>query len=419
MSTPTPAPPYPLRPVREDEFTAYARMIAAGFGDDIRDDRIAIERSVAELDRTIAAFDGADIVGAAAAFTRSMTVPGGRELPVAAVTAVAVASTHRRRGILTAMMRHQLHGMHQVGAESVAALWASEASIYGRFGYGLSASMGSLQAESRDLGLRPELSPLGSCGRIRVSDLETALPAMKTVFEGRRRETPGWLTRPGAWWEYRFADDERDRNGQTAIRVAVQTDDGGTPLGYAAYRLKQDWADDEARSAVNVIELAAVDSAALAAMWQFLAGIDLHPRVRWGTGPVDQPLRHMVVNARAAKLTIRDNLWIRLVDVDRALAARRYTAPVDVVLDIADDFCPWNSGRFRLAGTPEGAECARTDAEPDLALRSADLAAAYLGGTTFATLAAAGRVSEYTSGTVSAISVAFRGDREPWCPEVF
>jgi predicted acetyltransferase len=147
--------------------------------------------------------------------------------------------------------------------------------------------------------------------------------------------------------------------------------------------------------------------------------VDLVGTVRMPKASPDDPLRHLVTDGRALTGPVLDALWVRLVDVDRALAARRYPAPIDLVIEVRDEFCPWNAGRWRLAGHPAGGYCGRTDLDPDLVLGIEELSAAYLGGTSLATLQAAGRVTEVSPGAVTLAATAFGWPVTPWCPDEF
>jgi len=318
--------------------------------------------------------------------------------------------------VLTAMMRRQLIEIAEAGREPVAALWASEASIYGRFGYGLAAREATLSGHTQRMRLHPG-TDLGA-GRVRqVTAAE--LPLLVRDMRDRLREhTVGWLDRPGQWWQFQLYDAEHRRGGATAMR-AVVCEEAGEITGYAAYRIKGDWQPSGPDNEVRVHEMAATDPRAYAAIWSFLLNLDLVRRVRAAHRPVDEPLQHLVTDARAVGLALSDNMWVRTVDVGRALAARRYTRDIDVVLDVADDFCPWNAGRWRLSAGPAGAECARTSDGADLALSSTELGAAILGGTSVAVLAAAGRVRELRAGAVARVSDAFAVVRAPWCPDRF
>ncbi|WP_216215000.1 GNAT family N-acetyltransferase [Amycolatopsis aidingensis] len=396
--------PYPLRPITDGEFTAWARMIADTYGIDRTEAEIANQRAATELDRTVAAFEGEAPVGGASLYRRLLTVPGA-VLPVAGVATVGVTPTHRRRGILTAMMRRQLTDLHERGAEPVAALRPAEAPIYGRYGYGPATRGNQFRCDKSAMSFRPGVD-FGE-GSIRLLDRAEARPLIERVYEEVRTTVVGWPDRQDVHWNVRLYDEPEAREGASRFRFAVHREPDGRATGYALYR--------HAEGTVRVEELAAVSRTAYAALWRFLAGIDL---VRWieYEGALDDPLPHLLTDPRAARSWPVDRIWVRLVEVDRALAARRYAIPLDVVLEVRDEFCPWNTGRYRLRAEGDEAGCERTRAAADLELGSTELGAAYLGGTTLASLAAAGQVRELRPGALARASTAFRHGREPFYP---
>ncbi len=404
---------YELRPITEDEFPAWARAIANSNGEDLTDAQLADERAVIELDRTIGAFDDGEPVGGAAAYTRRLAVPGA-SLPVAGVTWVGVAPTHRRQGILTAMMRMQLADVHERGVEPIAALRPSEAAIYGRYGYGPASRGGQLRGEKRSMAFRPG-TDFGS-GTIRLVACDRARPQLERVYEQLWSGAVGWPDRAQRFWTSRLRDEPHNRGGGTALRCAVHVEGDGTASGYALYRVRDERdALGGASSTVQVVELATVPGPAYAALWRFLAGIDL---VRWidCEAAADEPLAHLLTEPRAVRSSEVDRLWVRLVDVGPALAGRRYATPLDVVLEVDDEFCPWNAGRFRLQASDDAVSCERTTDPADLLLSVAELGAVFLGGTTLASLEAAGLVRELRPGALTRATTAFRGDREPFYP---
>ena len=405
-----------LRPIDRTEFPAFHRMLAEVFGETVRDADRERMGTVFELERSLAVFDAGEIVATAGAYTRDLTLPGGPR-PVAGVTVVSVQPTHRRRGLLTELMRRQLTDLHQQDREPVAALWASEAGIYGRFGYGSAARMLSWHGAKDRLRVRRDV-PLGS-GRVTLVSPERARPHETAVYEALRPTTVGLLSRSDRWWDRRLADPEDQRAGATPRRHALHTEQDGTVTGFATYRTKQEWSVTEGpQGTVRVEDVMATTPGAYAALWSFLAGIDLHPRLTRYLAPLDDPLAQLLADPRALHAEVSDSLWVRVVDVGRALAARTYRVPVDVVLDVRDEFCPWNAGTWRLSGDASGATCERTSDPAELTLSATDLGAVYLGGPTLVQVAAAGRV-DGAAATVSAVGLAFSGEREPWCPEVF
>src|SRR5690348_15077034 len=402
-----------LRRVTRDELPGVTGFLFRNFNDDPEEAEVERDMKPVELDRLIVAFDGDQMAGTAAAYTRRVTVPGG-PVPAAAVTWVSVGPTHRRRGVLTAMMRHQLDDVRARGDEAIAILWASEAPIYGRFGYGLSSEATNLTVRSRDVRLTAPPAP----GRYEEVPPLDARSAVRAVFEHNRTARAGMLDRGDVWWDLRLTELDAHRKGASKLRCVVHRDPAGTPDGYALYRVKQEWNERGPNGEVQVREMLATGPAAHAAVWHYLLSLDLTRTVSVNLVDPGDPLTHMVHDARALDLASGAGLWTRLVDVPRALAGRSYLSPVDVVLEVADDFCPWNAGRYRLTGDRTGARCERTEDPADLTLTSTELGAAYLGGTTLATLGAAGRVTEHAPGALAAASHAFTADRAPWTPEI-
>ena len=405
-----------LRPIDLAELPGFYRALAETFGEDPRDDDREHFARTFEADRSIAAFDGGEVVATAGAYSLEMTLPGGPR-PVAGVTIVGVLPTHRRRGLLTEMMRRQLTELHERQLEPVAALWASEGVIYGRYGYGVAARQVGMTADRDQVRLRPG-TPAGS-GRVVLASPEQARPHEMAVYEQVRREAVGFLARSDEWWDRILRDPEHIRGDATARRHALYTEQDGSVSGFVTYRFKEEWTRARNDSEVRVIDVFAVTPQAYGALWAYVAGLDLYPRLRKDRAPLDDPIQHMLADARAFRPEVYDSLWVRLADVGRALADRAYATPVDVVLEVADDFCPWNAGRWRLSGDETGATCAPSTDPADLVLTAAELGAVHLGGPTLVGLAAAGRVEERTAGALRAASRAFAGDRQPWCPEVF
>lgn len=397
------------RPIGPDEFRAYYEACESTFGGDSRPEDVEIERGVFEFDRSLAVHDGGAIVGTAAAFGLQLSVPGG-DAPVAGVTCVSVQPTHRRRGVARSLMRRQLDEIRDRGTEAVAALWASEGSIYGRFGYGLASFGGAI-----DLDLRHAAFHAPAGGEVRAVAAADVPKLGESAYERFRAGRPGSFARNEAWWAHRLHDPEHRRSGATALRAAM-TEDGD---GYVLYAVKSDWVDGAPNGTVYVRELVAATPAAEAALWRFVLDHDLMGKLSAWNLPSDSPLLHLLADPRRARMHLRDNLWVRLVDVPAALAQRRYAVEGEVVLDVADDFCPWNAGRYKLASGPDGATCEPTTEPADIALSATELGAAYLGGTRLRVLHGAGRVDELRPGGAARADVLFAWSPLPWCPQVF
>ncbi len=405
-----------LRPVTTEEWPPFARALFDAFAEEVP---TGWEKApaVAELDRSLSLWDGDRVVATSGVYSKELTVPGA-VVPCAGVTWVTVSPTHRRRGVLTAMMRRQLEEVHEQQREPVAALWASEASIYGRFGYAPATLSGSLEGRVERLRLRPDVD-LGA-GRVDLVPAEVFQTTAAALLERDRRSVPGTMARDERWWKRALSDEPNEREGASARRFALHTEPDGTVSGYATYRVKGKWTDsNETDGTLTVTDFRADRPAAHAALWRFLLSVDLVRTVSYPKSSPDDPLRFLVTDPRAVHLRPIDALWVRLVDVDRALAARRYPTPIDLVIEVRDAFCPWNDGRWRLSGHPAGGYCGRTDADPDLVIGIEALSAAYLGGVSLGSLHAAGRVTEISPGAVTLASTAFSWPVTPWCQEEF
>jgi predicted acetyltransferase len=401
-----------FRRIVEDEFPAFLGANEAAFSDVPTDEDLERERRLARLERCIAALDGSEIVGTSGVFEMPMTVPG-EEVDVGYVTGVGVKPTHRRRGIATQLMRRQLEDAHERG-EAVSVLYASEGGIYGRFGYGLATFGLVVDMESSRSAFVRGYEPSGS---MRLVEGEAATEEVLAVHRAVRVARPGMVGLDEGRLRYSLHDHGPDRD---LPKFFVLHEGVGGVDGYAIYRVRHDWPGGIPQSELAVRDLQATTPGAWADLWRYLFDVDLTERVRSWSRPVDEPLLHLVAEPRRLRATIRDNLWLRLVDVAAALARRRYSAAGRVVIEIRDPFCPWNEGRYGLETTPEGLGAVESAAdEPDLVCTASDVGAAYLGGTSLRQLHRAGRVDERTAGALALADAMFAWDPAPWCPYVF
>ena len=397
-----------IRPPADDELRAAMTAAEIAFGTtELEDEEWERESKALPAARALAAFDAGKPVALAGAYQFDLTVPGG-QLPCAGVTWVGVMPTHRRQGILRDLMKQQLEDIHDWG-EPIAALWASEAAIYGRYGYGQAAPNARIKSDCGRFALRDD-----AAGSTRLVDAEKALELFWPVYERVRAARAGMLSRDERWWkEHRLSDPESSRRGAgKKFYAAVEVD--GRVEGYAFYRVKDEWQDGFARGQVRVLEALATGPVAERVLWRFLHEIDLTVRVEANFFDPGSPLPLMVRDPRALGVSVADGLWLRLVDVDAALKARSYRPGESVVLEVTDEVCPWNAGRYRI-----GDDAGRTQDTAGLALDVADLASAYLGAYDFHRLAGAGLVDERIDGAVEAATLLFRTDLPPYCPEVF
>lgn len=416
MDAPPPTP-FPVRVLTEEDWPAILEVDGNAFGSTFDAEVVDAERSLHEPGRTLGAFDGPTLVGLTSAFSFDLTVPGA-VVPAAGVSWVGVLPTHRRRGVLRGLMATQLYDVHERGPEAVAVLWASEPVIYGRFGYGLASRAYQMTVPRSAHVLRSD-TPSDPALRLRLVPADDWKQTAE-VYATAAKARPGMIARDERWGRRATSDFPSMREGRSALRCVVAEDDSG-PRGYARYSTKPDWSTAIPSGTVHIREVIGVDGAALAALYRYLFDLDLMGVAELWNVPIDSPLLHWLDNTRATKPVWLDGLYVRLVDVGRALAQRRYSTPVDAVLEVIDEVCPWNNRRWRLVGGPDGARCERSEDEPDLTLAVTDLGGAYLGGTALGELAAAGRVQVRTgaAAVLPAVSAAFSTSPAPWCPFVF
>lgn len=402
-----------VRPIEDEEFADYTRTIMSAFGGHPTDEDLEFQRIGFERDRSLAAFDAGAVVGCAGAISFELTLPGGTSTPVAGVTAVGMRPTHRRRGLLTALMGRQLDDVAARG-EALAVLLASESVIYGRFGYGQANT--NAHWELRTEGTRFRQRP-SQAGRFRLVDKEEASKLVPALHDRIRLRHPGAVGSNEGWWERWFVDRKEWHDGASARFYVIHESAGGEPDGYLAYRVKEgDWRHGLADNTLQIASLEAVDDETAAALLEYAIEVDLVAKVTAWSRPVDEPLRWRLADPRRMSLTdAGDHLWARLVDIPAALAARRYGTDDRLVIEVVDAFRPANDGRYFIEGGPEGAACTRTEDEPDLAMGIEDLGALYLGGVQPTVLAKAGRVAERTSGALRRADALFLSSPAPWC----
>jgi predicted acetyltransferase len=403
-----------LRNPTEAEFPRFIAPLSIAFNQEMSEAAIENDRKTIELDRFLGALDGDAVVGCGGAYSFRLTVPGG-EVGAAGITAVGVLPSHRRRGILRQMMTWLVEQARALD-EPVAILWASEAAIYQRFGYGPGTVQTTIDVARDKLRFARPVDPPG---RVRIVDLEEALRAFPPLYEVVRRSTPGAVNRTDARWRYEtLADAEWMRYGNGAKVLAVFEVEGEA-RGYVIYRTRGEWDHQGPKGVLTVLEVCALDPVIDQAIWQWIAGMDLIGTIRCWRGPAPHPLQLMVTEPRRLSATVTDGTWLRILDLPAALEARTYRQPGNLVIDVTDEYCPWNAGRWRLAvrdgGAADGvsATAEPETAAPDLVLDISDIAAVYLGAYRVSDLARAGRIRECRPGGLEAADGLFATPSAP------
>ncbi|ALV37340.1 GNAT family N-acetyltransferase [Streptomyces sp. CdTB01] len=364
--------------------------------------------SALEMDRGLLArtADG-KAVGTAASYSFELTLPGENVVPAPGVTAVGVLPSHRRQGVLSAMMRHQLSDL-RVRGDFLSVLLASEALIYRRFGYGPSTYTQRLTVPRHRAALAQPRAD-GAAGTPATGSVEVLRRAecgeiLQEVYDRYRRSQPGALSRPHRWWALRA--------GQPPIApkpryIAVHRDADGVPDGYASYSVDS--------GTLTVDETITADDAVFTALARFVLGHDLVTQVVFKHVPPGHPLRWQLADFRAGQESDHtDWLWVRLLDVPRALTARGWFTDGELVLDVDDPFLG-ERNRYLLSVRDGKADCVPTDRAPDLSLDVGDLGSVYLGGTAPSTLVRAGHVRAHRPGAAALADAFFAAERTPHC----
>jgi predicted acetyltransferase len=389
-----------LRWCTAEDWPAVARADSRAFGfhyeqQDL-DDRVATH----DMSRFLVAEDAGQIVGVTGDFPFAMTVPGGGQVDVGGVTWVSVQTSHRRRGVLTMMMAEQHRRFAELGL-AAGILTASQAGIYGRFGYGAATARRKIEVDRRTTQVRKDAP---TSGPVRLVEKDEARRLMPELHDRWRRQTPGGLSRSAAWWDLLLTDREERRGGASPLFFAMHAD------GFVSYRVEQRWNDGHPGHLVDVKDHFSATPEAHADLWRFLLSLDLVGPVRTWSCPLDDAVDFLVDDQRAVRtLALDDGLWLRLLDVERMLAARTYSADGALVLDVHDSFLDLGA-RVRVAAEGGSATVQRTDATPDLAIGVGALGATYLGTHKLSTLARAGLVDELTLGALRRADAMFATD---------
>ena len=350
------------------------------------------------LENGIVAQEGDRIVGYTAAYQQTLTVPGGHPVQVESIANVAVAPTHRRRGILRAMYTEQ-HRRTEAHGLPLTIFTASQGGIYGRFGYGPSICQQHIRFDRRFAQFH---SSTPDPGGVELTSIEEAQRIVPPIYDRWRRVQPGAQLRPEPAWEAMFADHPRFRGGGTELFALTHPD------GYVLYRYHR----RESGSALEVVELRATTPDAHAALWRALSTLELFDHIEAVIAP-DDPLPYLFSDPRLVHTTgLGDALWSRIMDVPAALTARSYDADLDIVVAVHDPFRA-AGGVFALRVREGRAECAQTTREADVELGIDVLGSVYLGAHRVRRMAAAHRIRAKDPAVLRDLDLAFRSDRDP------
>jgi predicted acetyltransferase len=398
-----------IRTIAPEELEAWVKAVESAFSFPLKQEFLELERSIARPDRYLAAIDDGRIVGGNASIPLDLTVPGGASVVTCGINGVGVQPSHTRRGISTALMRRQLDDTHERG-EALSVLHASEAAIYGRYGFGVGTRDVKLGIDTRRGAFVRGYEPSGRC---RVVDRPEAEAAFVSVL-GMVADRPGWAGPPDRFVPWQVGDIVVESKDDPPLYV-VHEDEEGTIDAAAVYRAKHEWPDGIPTVKVEVEMLVSATPEGNATIWRFLLDLDLVATLEVWKRPIDEALFRLVREPRALRMLVRDGMHLRLVDLPTALEARGYRGSGRLVLGVEDIFCPWNDGTWELEVDDGRATCRRSDAEPDLWLPVTDLASAYLGDASFTELADALRVRSDGPEALVLADALFASRPAPWC----
>lgn len=397
--------------------TGFLRASAAVPGEE----EVAVRLAHTDLARVQGVFDAGRCVATFRSFAQELTVVGGAKVRADAVTAVTVTPTHRRRGLLSRMMATDLAAAKERG-DVVASLIAAEYPIYGRYGFGPAAWATEWEIDVPRAGLDPRARVPSEAdgGRIELvdgADVRKLGPELHTRLAARQH---GVVSRDERWWQRSTGVDLPAYETWTEPFYAVYRSADGETDGLIAYRADDRWGDGkQPLNKATVVGMTAVTPAAERALWQFVCSIDWITTVRTGYRAPDDLVPLLLPDPRAARVvTYADWLWLRVLNVPRALEARTYATGAALVLDVRDP-AGLAGGRFLLEVSPSGASCVPTTRDADLSLDVGELGTLYLGDESALRLAALGRIEEHRAGAAAEADTVFRAPRRAWCPDVF
>lgn len=411
-----------VRPITDDELVPWLEAVSVGFLDRPDHQAIATEvRTHWDLIRVWGAFDGTRIAGTFRTWATRLTVPGGAQIPGSAVTGVAVLPTHRRRGVLSSMAAAEAQAARDRG-EVVALLYASEYPIYQRFGYGPATTAATWTLDARSATFHPAIAPGGSIELVATDD--AGRDAAIAVFDAWRACQAGEIWRRPIMWSTDFGAGGAFGSPWKGFLV-VHRDGAGAVDGYARYHVDGKWEERQPRGKLVLDELHALTDDAYAGLWQFLASIDWISRIEAEKRHVGERLPWLLANARAAVISeVGDGMWVKLLDIPRALEARTYERTAALVLEVivrdgGEDDVAADRIRVALDASPAGVRARTSSAEPDLTIDGAALGAAYLGGTRLRNAVLARGVDEHRTGALAEADALFATDPGPWTSTFF
>ena len=409
-----------LRPVTDDNFSEWRKTVRHGFGEHVHpDDIVRLRNERVELDRLVAAVDTQSnrIIGTGGADSYWLTVPGGELVPMAGVAYMTTSVTHRRQGAFSNMMTY-IHDVARERGDVISGLWASQSHLYGRFDYGLSINSYDWEIDPSfgEFSHFPAANANNADIKVSFIDADEADVVLPGIYERMHRQTTGSVNRTSGRWRYQLFDEERVRQGASPLFFAV-CEEAGEQTGYVSYRMRRQ--GDSDMGTLEVVEQVSATEVAHAAIWRFLLDFDLVGNITAINRPSDDSLWWMLSDPRRLRRKSHDALWVRLLDIPKALEARTYNSDGILKIGLVSDVQPESVGTYVIEIDDSRGSVKKTTDKPDVVMTPADLSALYLGGISSGPLFEAGRINEITTGSLAKLTGMFNTDSAPWCAHYF
>jgi predicted acetyltransferase len=403
------------------DLPGWMRALHTGFlrSPEVSKEELEVRGAGIDLGRAQGVFEGDRCVATFRSFAQRLTGVGGADVPANAISNVTVSPTHRRRGLLSRMMEHDLRAAKERG-DAVATLIAAEYPIYGRYGFGPATWVTEWTVDVARAGLDPRYAGPTDGGRVDYADADEIRELGPALHERLRARQPGAIDRTERWWQFNTGMLRFPGDGWTTepFYVLYRSPDGSVD-GLLAFTADDRWEGKRPHDTATVLSLLAVSPAAERALWHFLCSIDWVLQIATDRRPPDDLLPLLLGDPRAARPTTHaDYLWLRPLDVPALLEARTYPVSGSLVLDLRDP-AGLAGGRYLLDAGPDGATCAPTTRPAGLTMDIGELGTLWLGDESPVRLTALGRAEEERPGAAALADTLLRTARRPWCPDMF
>lgn len=398
-----------LRPATPDEMPALRRLVGAALAiDPARFADLAPEM-------TLCAFDDDRLASVHGSWPLTLRF-NGNAVPISGVTSVATGPADRGAGHLRSLVSRHFHDLHDSAERPIAALYASQAEIYQRFGYAIVSTHHHYRIEPRHLRF---VEPLDIPGVIRDADPSAEFPLLVDLYRAYRHDRTGLLHRGRPMWS---AGVLQPAEGKGAAKQVAIYEEDGEPLGYCIYTTAEDAAATypDPPQRLEIADFVALTPLAYHALWRYLARFQLVRFIEWPQAPADDPLPHLILEPRMLRDTASEGLLARIVDLPASVAARGYDTSATLTVELLDDLCPWNAGRWTLEISPDGARALPLGSgEPQLSMTINTFAMLLFGQISATRAARAGRLGVHDARALPAWDLALATRHAPFCADHF